>query len=562
MRRTTLTLLFVLAAMAFGCSSTNSGIEEVTPQDITQEDQAGRQDLQADLAPTDQIEQDLAEPDQAQPDVQADVEDTQQPSCGDGTCGAGEDPCSCPDDCLLEGEIGQPCCQDSDCLAPACGPCCVVECQDHVCVSPVPPGPCCWNGQCEEGETFETCPEDCPQASCGDGACNGSENPCDCPIDCMGDGNVCCTDYDCPPLNCGPCCMLKCEDYQCSTEPVWLEQCCFNGACETGESLYTCPADCSCGNGTCDAGEDVETCDADCDKPANQDPNCDPADPVACGVATGRTMVTIDGGMMPGVSQPYIGVLIEAFSGDTLVASALSSDVGDYKLTLYPGEYKLVATPPSAEDEWAEVMPPFAEQNITVTAGGNTITDFDFFYSGMVVDKPNIYLYPTTTQQVQVTLQFSPASFLTISIPEYGQGWDVTAEPSGILDGEWGFLFYEAAVGGGWQTQAGHNVPAESLEAWMYQTLPLYGLNAQETFDFADFWKSALPAADWYTFYPQWDEAISNHVGLTVTPAPDSLLRLWFLVVPGDTPKPVAEPFILPFDRSGFSVVEWGVIVG
>ncbi len=566
MRRWNSSLMLVALVALMGCSSNSGGIEDVTVQDQSGQDQAGRQDLLADSALPDTADPDAVEPeDLTVPDDKGSHEipepDQQTPTCGDGTCDPTEDPCSCGQDCLEEGELGQACCKQTDCMMPACGPCCIVECQNFVCVSPVPEGPCCWNGQCEKGETYETCPEDCAAPTCGDGFCDPDEDPCDCPSDCMVDGNACCTDSDCPPLNCGPCCMLTCQNFQCSSEPVWLEQCCFNQACETGESSANCPADCSCGNGTCDAGEDTESCAADCQKPANQDANCDPADPVACGLATGRGRVTVDGGMAPGLSQPYAGVLVEAFLGETLVAAALTSEQGDYKLTLYPGDYKLVATPPSAEDMWDQIMPSFVEESITVTAGGNTMTDFNFYYSGMVVDKPNIYLYPQTTQQVDVTLDFSPQSFLTVSIPDYGQGWSVVAEPSGLLDGLWGFLFYEAAVGGGWQTSAGHNVPAEQLEAWMYQTLPMYGLNAQETFDFADFWKDALPAAAWYTFYPQYDDAISAQVALNVSPAPDSLLRLWFVVAPGQAPAAVEAPVILPFDRTGFSVVEWGVIV-
>lgn len=562
--------LVVVAAlmMAMGmarCGSESSPESVDSKVEDTSEPDTASHDVASDVPEEDLAETDLTVPDQTVPDQTVpDVEpDEVEPGCGDGVCGANEDPCTCPADCLVEGELGEEtCCEDSDCLQASCGPCCAVMCVDFKCTAPVTQESCCWNGMCEEGETFETCPEDCPEPYCGNGVCDGDETPCSCGQDCLGDGNACCVDSDCPPLNCGPCCVLTCVEYQCASEPTWLKDCCFNNSCEPGESSANCPVDCSCGNGTCDAGEDTVNCDQDCDKPANVDPSCSLENPISCGTATGRATVLVDSGMpAPSVSQPYAGVLVEAISNGVVVAASLTAEVGDYELLLSPGEWLIRATPPAAEDMWDEVYPANIEKTVTIVAGEKAINDFEFIYSGIVVDKPNIYLYPEETQNVSVKLAFNPGEFVTVSIPQYGNGWSVTAQPDGLLDGTYGYLFYEAAVGDGWQMEAGHVVAASELEEWMYSMLPAYGLNAQETFDFADFWKDALPKANWYTFYPQYDDLISQHVGLKVQPAPDSVLRLWFVVVPSDAPAFPEAPVIAPFERSGFAVVEWGVII-
>lgn len=39
---------------------------------------------------------------------------------------------------------------------------------------------------------------------------------------------------------------------------------CGNGACEAGESSWSCPGDCGCGNGICGAGESPCGCVEDC----------------------------------------------------------------------------------------------------------------------------------------------------------------------------------------------------------------------------------------------------------------------------------------------------------
>lgn len=82
-------------------------------------------------------------------------------------------------------------------------------------------GPVCGNGSCENGESSQTCPQDCGGNNpvCGNGFCENGETAQTCPQDCGG-GN----------------------------QPV-----CGNGACENGESAESCPQDCGqgCGGKQC-----------------------------------------------------------------------------------------------------------------------------------------------------------------------------------------------------------------------------------------------------------------------------------------------------------------------
>ena len=71
------------------------------------------------------------------------------------------------------------------------------------------PGPECGDGQCEDGETFDSCPLDCEEPNpCGNDVCDPGETSDTCPQDC----------------------------------PAGPE--CGNGVCETGEDDASCPADC------------------------------------------------------------------------------------------------------------------------------------------------------------------------------------------------------------------------------------------------------------------------------------------------------------------------------
>jgi hypothetical protein len=174
---------------------------------------------------------------------------------------------------------------------------------------------------------------------------------------------------------------------------------------------------------------------------------------------------------------------------------------------------------------------------------------------------PYVYLYPETAQQVSVTLQPADGCALKKTVPEYGDGWDVWAEPSGRLDGKYDYLYYTARVHWDFQMDHGWAVPAESIFPWFEQELPKLGLTDKETGDFVDYWNEHLPYAPCYRVYPQDNVYVDAQIGLTVDPPPDSVLRLW-LVIFGEEQCPVMEqPLPTGFDRKGFTVVEWGVVL-
>ncbi|QUO39609.1 hypothetical protein KFE19_11325 [Dysosmobacter sp. Marseille-Q4140] len=52
--------------------------------------------------------------------------------------------------------------------------------------------------------------------------------------------------------------------------------------------------------------------------------------------------------------------------------------------------------------------------------------------------------------------------------------------------------------------------------------------------------------------------AYTNQARLTVTPEPDSVLRVFFAWQALDAPVEVPAQELRPFDRTGFTVVEWG----
>ncbi len=156
--------------------------------------------------------------------------DCSGPVCGNGQCEPGEGPKSCPKDCGPSTTCGDGKCQfpqedtktcpadckaaDLTCKGSGCsgqgtGGCwCdnVCEkagdcCPDKVAVCGSNNTPTCGNGQCEQGETAQSCPKDCqkPQPVCGDGVCaaTAGETEKTCPKDCATSTKPCAKKSDC-----------------------------------------------------------------------------------------------------------------------------------------------------------------------------------------------------------------------------------------------------------------------------------------------------------------------------------------------------------------------------
>ncbi len=174
---------------------------------------------------------------------------------------------------------------------------------------------------------------------------------------------------------------------------------------------------------------------------------------------------------------------------------------------------------------------------------------------------PYIYLYPKEAQEVSVTLVPKEGAWIMKSDPAYVDGWTVWAEPSGRLNEEYDFLFYSARVFWEFQTSKGWSVEAEDVFLWFEKKLPTLGLSQNETEDFLEYWSTHLPYAPCYRIYPQGNDFVDEQIGIVIDPKPDSILRIWFAIDMSDVCISTAKPETTIFERDGFTVVEWGVVL-
>ncbi len=187
------------------------------------------------------------------------------------------------------------------------------------------------------------------------------------------------------------------------------------------------------------------------------------------------------------------------------------------------------------------------------------ITIFD---TQVVVKKPNIYLYPQTTRNLSVALEFPMGGSVIQSIPLYSDGWNVSVEPSGKINQQYDCLFYESKNPDAYQYDSGWIVGRDTLSSFFTNNLLFAGFSEHEKNDFIEYWIPRLVDYPYYTIYPQFANEIGKTIQLKISVSPDNMLRL-FYAIKGTTNKAqmLRVPLIPAFKRIGFVVAEWGVIL-
>lgn len=173
--------------------------------------------------------------------------------------------------------------------------------------------------------------------------------------------------------------------------------------------------------------------------------------------------------------------------------------------------------------------------------------------------KPVLYLYPTEPTDCTVKVGYP---LFTYTYPAYNDGWHVTAYPDGRLvdktdGGAYYYLFWEGNERVNWDFSSGFLVKGSDTEVFLREKLAYMGLTPREYNDFITYWVPQMQYAAYnlITFAGDQYEALAP---LTVTPAPDSVLRVHMVFKALDAPVAIPEQTLTPFERTGFTVVEWG----
>ena len=222
---------------------------------------------------------------------------------------------------------------------------------------------------------------------------------------------------------------------------------------------------------------------------------------------------------------------------------------------------------------------------------GNWAADGEFDYHLMGgCGKPVIYLYPK--KPTQVSIKFTSAIKFDVDIPTYSNGWKVLANPDGTLTdlnpkatdcskidftrigseyaktpcatGKYPYLYWAGRslereypnLNEGWI------VAKADLSTFLNKKLDEIGLNKTEKGDMLEYWLPQLQKKNspYYRISFLKNAEMNYLVPMVVTPAPNSVLRVFLDYQTLDSkPTTTLKPQILTkFNRSGFTMVEWG----
>ena len=201
----------------------------------------------------------------------------------------------------------------------------------------------------------------------------------------------------------------------------------------------------------------------------------------------------------------------------------------------------------------------YDNENQRVEVDFLTVEPSDFELEPGVNYKPVIYLYPEEETEVMVMLDYNGQ--LTCTYPAYNDGWRVTASPDGTLTDEKGmqynYLYWEGETYTQYDFSNGFCVKGEDTAEFLEASLEALGLTRREANEFIVFWLPQMQENEYNVISFQ-TEAYTSSARLEVTPAPDTLIRVFMAYKAADEYTELEAQELTAPERRGFTVVEWG----
>jgi len=179
---------------------------------------------------------------------------------------------------------------------------------------------------------------------------------------------------------------------------------------------------------------------------------------------------------------------------------------------------------------------------------------------GPTVKKPNIYIYPIEAIDLSVQISFPNGGKILESIPDYNGAWEIHVLPSGLINNEYEYLFYEAQIPELLQRDFGWVISGTYLESFFINNLDSLKFSMKEIDDFVEYWIPLLDDKKKYIIYPQFSYVLDDIVQLKFSKKPDNVIRVFYLIEEHREGETKNIPQMPSTSREGFTIMEWGVV--
>lgn len=180
-----------------------------------------------------------------------------------------------------------------------------------------------------------------------------------------------------------------------------------------------------------------------------------------------------------------------------------------------------------------------------------------------IAAKPVIYLYPE--KPTNVTVKVNHTKGFAITYPDYENGWEVTAHPTGLLinksdNREYSYLYWEGnpdadAV---YDLSEGFVVKGQDTAKFLQEKLSSLGLTPKEYNEFIVYWYPKMVKNKFNLIHFATQDEYANKVSIDVTPHPETVARIFMVYKPISKHIVVKPQELESFERRGFTLVEWG----
>ncbi len=199
----------------------------------------------------------------------------------------------------------------------------------------------------------------------------------------------------------------------------------------------------------------------------------------------------------------------------------------------------------------------------------------NYYPSGgpVMMGKPNVYFENVPKDGAKVSINLPNKSRMIATVPIHKPTWEVSPAKDGniVIGGvSYPYIHYDyRAYLDGLQNTKGFCTGPDDLIEKLESILKIYQFTESSINDFTVYFKQKIPPDHSYCVYPQLETDIQSMSILKTEPQPEQLVRINFIVVPGNTRKLTSTKFRLspkenwkadpPESSSGFTVREWGM---